>query len=101
MSFTVAMARELGRGIWLTDMYRRWYGMMHRCYRETATGYHRYGGRGIRVCDRWHSFEHFYADMGEAPSALSLDRINNDGNYEPENCRWATAKQQANNRSRS
>lgn len=79
--------------------YEAWQGMKGRCYVLTDAKYHAYGARGISVCDRWlHSFENFLADMGEPPPGKSLDRFpNNDGNYEPNNCRWATPLQQANN----
>lgn len=72
--------------------------MIQRCERPKARGYSNYGGRGITVCERWHTYENFLADMGERPSrSLQLDRINNDGNYEPTNCRWATPREQLNN----
>jgi len=83
--------------------YLSWLGMRHRCYYERDKRYEIYGGRDIKVCDRWlESFENFYADMGPRPSSKhSLDRIDNDGNYEPGNCRWATATEQVRNRSTS
>ena len=79
--------------------YVAWQQMKQRCYNPKVFCYHNYGGRGIRVCDDWkHSFSQFLADMGPKPSSkTSLDRIDNDGNYEPNNCRWATGNQQRRN----
>src|SRR5215470_3660284 len=72
--------------------YMIWYGMIARCHDRRSSSFSRYGGRGIRVCDRWrHDFMAFLSDMGPRPSpAYSLDRVDNDGDYTPDNCRWAT-----------
>jgi len=76
-----------------------WCCMKQRCLNPNAIGYHRYGGRGITICGRWlENFDNFCQDMGERPEGMTLDRINNDGNYESSNCKWSTPKEQANNR---
>lgn len=83
-----------------TPEYQAWNGIRHRCRNPKRADYERYGGRGVTVCDRWYdSFEAFLSDMGKRPSSgHSIERKDNSKGYEPDNCQWATAKDQANNR---
>lgn len=90
--------RSRKHGLTSTRAHKAWCGMMDRCYNIHGKYYENYGGRGITVCERWGKFENFFADMGQPPDGLSLDRIDNNLGYEPKNCRWSTAKEQSRNR---
>src|SRR5690242_18611490 len=79
--------------------YTVWQQMKRRCTSPKVAEFHRYGGRGIKVCERWLTFANFLADMGERPPGTTLDRKDNDGHYEPSNCRWVSREANARNRS--
>jgi len=83
---------------WGTSTYNSWKSMKQRCLNENNVKFTIYGGRGIMICERWIVFENFFADMGERPEGMTLDRIDNDGHYELDNCRWATPIVQRHNR---
>jgi hypothetical protein len=84
-----------------TRVYRIYNAMLTRCNNDKSSAYPAYGGRGITVCDRWMNFENFLSDMGAPPDGCSIDRIDNDGNYEPKNCKWSTVKEQNRNTRRT
>lgn len=94
-----ASETQTKHGLSRSSTFTVWVNMRMRCTNPNDASYEHYGGRGIKVCDRWmHSFENFLADMGQRPGALTLDRKDPNGNYEPDNCRWATPTDQIRNR---
>ncbi len=94
------LVRSILHGMSRTPTWNVWQHMRRRCYDSSDVSYRYYGQRGIKVCERWQDFELFLRDMGEKPIGLSIERIDNDGDYEPSNCKWATAKEQRANQRR-
>ena len=93
----VSTARKI-HGMSNSPTYRTWHCMLQRCENSENKNYKFYGGRGIKVCERWHDFKNFYEDMGDRPAGKTLDRSDDNGNYEFGNCKWSTMKEQCNNR---
>ena len=99
MQKEIVSANSTTHGLRNSGAYNSWHAMWGRCKRMSNASFPNYGGRGITICDRWKSFANFYADMGDRPNGMTLDRFPNaDGNYEPGNCRWATKEEQDTNK---